>query len=169
MRVESLMMKEVRSVFPNDPLREAARVMWERDCGFVPVVRDPESRDIVGVLTDRDICMASYTRDQPLAEISVESVMSRAVRICKPEDRLEAAEEIMREAQVRRLPVVDVANQLVGVISLSDIAREAARERVRTGNEVLESQVGETLATICQPREITSGSAEVGRGTGDKK
>jgi CBS domain-containing protein len=157
-RVEQLMTKDVRSVCPSDSLRDASRLMYERDCGFLPVIRGGGSAKVVGVVTDRDVCMAAYARDQAPSEIRVESAMTTNVRWCRAGDRISGAEELMREAQVRRLPVVDEANQLVGVISLSDIALEAARERMGAEREVSEAEVGETLATISQPREIAARS-----------
>jgi CBS-domain-containing membrane protein len=151
MRVEKLMVKEVRSCTPSSDLNEAARIMWETDCGFVPVVEEGASGRVVGVLTDRDLCMASYTRGGNLKQIRVEDAMAREVLSCRPEDQLEEATATMRAAQVRRLPVVDEARGLIGVISLSDIAREAARQRSRKRPSVRPGEVADLLATICQP------------------
>lgn len=106
MRIEQLMTKDVATCGPDETLNRAAQLMWERDCGFVPVVESAERRRVVGVVTDRDACIAAYTRGHPLAEIRVGDVMSTRIRACKPSDDLAAAEETMREAQVHRLPVV---------------------------------------------------------------
>jgi CBS domain-containing protein len=157
MRIEQLMAKEVARCRPDETLHQAARLMWERDCGFVPVV-DGADR-VVGVVTDRDACMAVYTRGQPLEAIRVGDVMSKRVRTCKPADDLAAAEEAMREAKVHRLPVVDDADQLLGVISLSDLAREAARAPRSKRRSVSPAAVVETLARIREPREIEAGTA----------
>lgn len=155
MRVEQLMAKEVATCSPDETLHQAVRLMWERDCGFVPVVESAERR-VVGVVTDRDACMAAYTRGHPLAEIRVRDVMSTRVRACKPSDDLAAAEDVMREAKVHRLPVVDEAGQLIGVLSLADLAREAARGAGSKRRAVSPAEVGETLASIRQPREIAA-------------
>lgn len=157
MRIEQLMAKQVVRCRPDETLHQAARLMWERDCGFVPVV-DGADR-IVGVVTDRDACMAAYTRGQPLAEIRVGEVMSTRVRACKPGDDLAVAEEAMCEERVHRLPVVDDADQLLGVISLSDLAREAARETRSKRRRVSPAEIGKTLARIRQPREIAAANA----------
>jgi CBS domain-containing protein len=159
MRIDQLMTKEVATCGPDDALNQAARIMWERDCGFVPIVESAESRRVVGVVTDRDTCMAAYTRGQPLPEIRVGDVMSTRIRTCKPADDLAAAEETMREAQVHRLPVVDDADQLLGVISLADISREAARQTGSKRQEVTPAEIGETVAKIRQPREIAAATA----------
>jgi CBS domain-containing protein len=159
MRIEQLMATDVATCNPDDTLNQAARIMWERDCGFVPVVESAQSRRVVGVVTDRDVCMAAYTRGKPLPEIPVRDVISTRIRACKPGDTLAAAEETMREAQVHRLPVVDEADRLLGVISLADLAREAGRERGSKRREISAAEIGETLATIRQPRAIGARTA----------
>lgn len=155
MKVEQLMTKDVASCGPDESLSRAAQVMWERDCGFVPVVETGDGARVVGVLTDRDACMAAYTRGKPLEEIRAGDVMSRHVHSCKPTQTLAAAEEKMREGQIHRLPVVDDAGQLLGVISLADIARVAEQQKGRKRPQVSVSDVGDTLASIRRPREIS--------------
>jgi CBS domain-containing protein len=157
MRVDKLMTKEVATCGPDDTLNRAAQLMWERDCGFVPVIE--QSRRVVGVVTDRDACMAAYTRGKPLPEIRVRDVMSTRVRACRPTDDVAAAEESMRESQVHRLPVVDDGDHLLGVISLADIAREAGRKAGSKSPEVSPAEIGETLARIRQPRAIAAAHA----------
>jgi CBS domain-containing protein len=87
--------------------------------------------------------------------------MANEVRACNPGDSLAEAEAIMREAQVRRLPVVDRGERLLGLLSLADLAEEAAHERERRGRkrEITEAEVGETLAAICRPRPKAIGAA----------
>ncbi len=156
MKIEQLMTKEVGACQPDDSLGHPARIMWERDCGFVPVTESREDRRVMGVVTDRDICMATYTKGRPLDQIRVRDIMSTGVRSCKPSDTLETAEAAMREAQIHRLPVVDDADQLLGVISLADIAREAAREVGSKRQLVTTAEVGATLAGITQPRTLAA-------------
>ena len=156
MKVERLMTKGVFTCAPGDTLNEAARIMWEHDCGIVPIVEDAATRRVVGIVTDRDACMAVYTRGQPLAQIRVGDVMSTGVASCRAGEEVREAEQAMRSAQVHRLPVVDDANQLLGVISLADIAREATREAGSRRQEVTAVEIGETLAAIRKPREIAA-------------
>ena len=153
MKVEQLMTKAVVCCTPGDTLNDAARIMWERDCGVVPVIGTDGSQRVIGMLTDRDICMAAYTQGQPLSRIRVRDVMSRGVQSCRPGQDVADVEGAMRDAQLHRLPVVDDAGQLLGVISLADIAREAAREARSKRQEVTVAEVGETLAAISPPRE----------------
>ncbi len=127
-RVEQLMSRVVATCRPDDRLNAAARIMWERDCGVVPVTMpDGDAERVVGMLTDRDVCMAAYTQGRPLEELVVSSAMSRTVHACAPGDSLPAALERMAAARVRRLPVVDGAGRLVGLLSFADVAHEDAR------------------------------------------
>lgn len=124
MKVQDVMTGAPCSCKPTDALVVAARIMWEDDCGCVPVVDDHGA--LVGMVTDRDACMAAYTRGRRLDEIQVGSVMARQLCSCSPEDSLSEAERYMQEYQVRRLPVVDAHNRLVGVLSCNDLIRHAA-------------------------------------------
>jgi CBS domain-containing protein len=120
--VRAFMTDAVFSCSPGQTLNVAAQLMWEHDCGVVPVV---DEQRLVGIITDRDICMATYTKGLPPAAISVGDTMARHVHTCGPGDSLERAAALMAEAQVRRLPVIDADRRLVGIISLADIARSA--------------------------------------------
>ena len=151
MKVESVMSKEVGRCLQSETLNEAARVMWERDCGIVPIVESRETGRVVGVITDRDICVAAYTQGRRLAEIPITEVMAKRVVSCRPSDELKAAEQLMRRAQVHRLPVVDASDQLVGLLSLADIARATTRGKPA---DVTAGEVGETLAAIRRSRAL---------------
>ncbi|RYZ05850.1 MAG: CBS domain-containing protein [Myxococcales bacterium] len=122
-RVVDLMKKDPITCQPHDDLSEAAKLMFEGDFGVVPVV-DEQGKPI-GMLTDRDVCMAAYTRGVSLRELTVESAMSRSVASCRPSDTLRLLMDAMATYQVRRMPVVDEAGKLVGIVSLADVARLA--------------------------------------------
>jgi CBS domain-containing protein len=114
----------------------------------VPVV-DEDGRP-VGIVTDRDLCMAAYTRGRPLHEMRVESMMSTALRTCRDTDAVEVAERTMADAQVRRLPVVDDHGRLVGIVSIADLARAPRGAHRRQAL----ADVGETLAALSRPRRL---------------
>jgi CBS domain-containing protein len=152
MKVADLMTRGAHTCRAGESLADAARIMWEHDCGFVPVVDDNGSGRLVGAITDRDICMAAYTQGRPLEQIPLGTAMSRHVHRCAPGDRLASAEAAMRSHKVRRLPVVE-NERVVGVISLSDLARAAAR---RGRERVSDMEVGETLAAISEPRQLAA-------------
>lgn len=151
MRVEHIMTRQVSSCGTDDTLVQAAQLMWDRDCGCLPVCSDNGANRVVGVITDRDICMSALFKGKPLYELRVADAMSRQLQACRLSDSLNHVEKMMSQARVRRLPVVDDQGSLVGMISLADLAREAARENTAPKQEVTETEVGDTLANICQP------------------
>jgi len=151
MLVGDVMHKDVDTCLTSDSLCEAARIMWNRDCGFVPVVETRGSQRVIGVLTDRDALIAAYTRGKRLEELRVGDVMARNPKTCSPTDSVAAAEAKMTGAQVRRLPVVDSGGQLLGVLSLADIAHEFARERGAGKKGVSAAELSDLLAGVCAP------------------
>ena len=155
MRIRELMTQPVITCHQNEPLNKAARSMWERDCGSVPVVDDDGG--LVGMITDRDICMSAYTRNARLEDILIQNAMAKHVFSCRPDDTLDMAEQLMADKQIRRLPVVDQNNRPVGMLSMNDMARHAASTRRKNG---VEKEVVETLAAICQPRHRRAPSPE---------
>jgi CBS domain-containing protein len=155
MRIEQLMTKSPKSCQPGHTLSEAAQLMWDHDCGCLPVTAEDGSGRVVGMITDRDICMAAHLQGRPLRDLRVGEVMAKDVRACNPGDAPREAEAIMWEAHVRRLPVVDEADQLLGILSLADLAREAARQHWKRRREITEAEVGVLLAMICQPHAIS--------------
>jgi CBS domain-containing protein len=143
-------------------LNDAARVMWEADCGFVPVVEADGSERVVGVLTDRDICMAAYTTGLSLKEVAVDRVMATEVHACREQDSLSEAEAVMQEHQIRRLPVVGENDRIVGVVSLADLAVVASEDQAKKRPRVSPRQIVLTLGAIDRPRAASeaSGPAE---------
>lgn len=157
MKVSDLMTRAVCSCRAGSTLNDAARIMWEHDCGAVPIVDANDSSRVVGIVTDRDIAMAAYIRGQPLGSIPVEDVMARNPVTCEPDDSLEAAEQAMAEAHVRRLPVVDEGGRLIGLFSLAQLARAVSRadERHDEREHPLATQLGDTLSRICISRRAS--------------
>jgi CBS-domain-containing membrane protein len=146
MQVEQIMNRHVKVCRPQDSLNKAAQIMWEEPCGAVPVV-DEQSRPI-GFLTDRDICMAAYTQGKPLAALRVETAMARKVISCAAEDDVHAAAQLMRQNHMRRLLVINQDGTLLGLLSLDDLAREAARTLRGGVNEELRNLVLEVHLAI---------------------
>jgi CBS domain-containing protein len=146
------MTKDVQVCRPSDSLNHAAQTLWEKDIGTLAVVGDDGSNRLVGILTDRDICMAAYTQGGSLSNLFVGTTMSRNVKACTPMTTLEEAAHEMAKAQVHRLPVVDGSRQLLGMLSLADLAREAARKPSARGTAAGFALVGKTFAAIAAPR-----------------
>lgn len=151
MRVQGIMSNPVVTCRPEDCADTAAQLMWEHDCGSIPVVSD--DGHLVGILTDRDVCMAAFTTGQRLSEIGVADVMAPQVVSCAPEDPLEEAEHLMRDRQIGRLVVIDHQGTPVGVLSLGDIARYALSSQRR---DIMEHQLVQTIAAIRTPRRRIS-------------
>ena len=147
MKVKELMSHNVASVSIDCVLADAARVMWEMDCGFVPVVEN--GGKVLGVVTDRDICMAVYTQGLAPAQIPVSVAMAHEVVTCREDDELLAAHSQMRKNQIRRLPVVDLRGTMVGVISMSDLARAS----LGASGSVAKRDLADTLAEISRERQ----------------
>lgn len=115
------LMKTPVACSPEDSLNRVAQIMWDVDCGVVPVVSS--SGSLVGMITDRDLCMAAYTRGATLGAMTAGSVMSKEVHSCGAGDSIGHAVRVMAEKQVRRLPVIE-DGKLVGLISLADVAQK---------------------------------------------
>src|SRR5271157_4292832 len=150
MKVKNLMRSDVKSCGALDSLNTAAQIMWDNNCGCVPVV-DQDLR-VVGMITDRDVCMAAYIQGISLKDAQVSNAMSKRVFSCKSGDDLGMAEQTMRQNKIRRLPVVDADTRLAGIISLDDIAREGERERAtKVARQVTDMEIAQTLASVCDP------------------
>lgn len=154
MLVGHLMTRDPRSCAPDDSLDVAARLLWDHDVGVVPVVLDGRT---VGVVTDRDVCMAAYTQGRPLRELPVHVAMSRAIHAVRPDDDVARAMQVMRDERVRRLPVVDERGALRGLLSITDLTLEASV------GDLAAQDVVDTLAAIGRPRFVrTSAPALAG-------
>lgn len=127
MKVQDIMTANVETCSPDSDLGAAATTMWKRDCGSVPVVDN--ERKVVGMITDRDICMAVATRNKLASEIKVGEVISGKVYACAPDDDVRDALETMQSAQLRRLPVVDADGVLHGILSINDVVLHSKKGR----------------------------------------
>jgi CBS domain-containing protein len=148
MRVEQIMRGEARTVSPGSHLAAAGRLMAEIDCGVLPVVG--EAGRVVGIVTDRDLCLALARLDRRPSEITVEQVMSRDVHACAVGDDLRRALATMATFQVRRLPVLGADGTLHGILSLDDVALHAHAQIETELGDVLYADVARTLAAICE-------------------
>jgi len=140
MNVSELMTKPVRTCHIKDSANVAAQLMWDNDCGAIPVVDD--GGRAIAVITDRDICMAAYTQGRPLCEIAVASAASRGVATLREDDSLHRAEQVMSEARVRRVPVVDSDGRPIGILSITDLARQTPLFAGGVASRLLGTMVG---------------------------
>ena len=147
MRIQDIMSKPAVVCGETESLNTVARHMWDHDCGVIPIVT--EDGRIAGIVTDRDVGMAAYTRGKTLAEIPVAQTMARNVFSCRADDSLESAARVMTDNQVRRLPVLDADDRPIGIVSFSDIVRYASTMAHGDG---IDQEVVKGLAEITQPR-----------------
>jgi CBS domain-containing protein len=154
MRIRELMTTNVKSCNEDTDLAAAAKIMWDCDCGIVPVLNG--ERNVVGVITDRDICIAAATRSVIPADLRVRDVMSREVAVCAELDDVQSALSALKKRRVRRLPVVDDEGRLVGIVSLNDLA---GRAECRRGAELPGEEFLETMKVIGAHPKVTAAVA----------
>jgi CBS domain-containing protein len=125
MQVQEMMSQPVDVIDPDTTSREAARRMRDENIGALPV---RENGELIGMVTDRDIVARAAAENSLPSNTAVSTVMSQGIYYCFEDDSLEEAARIMAEHQVRRLPVLNRARQLVGIIAIADIARSGDKE-----------------------------------------
>lgn len=150
MKVKEIMTVNPRACTLTNSLADAAGLMWDNDCGILPVVA--EGGKVVGLVTDRDICMAGTLKGRELANIAVADVISGKVFSCKPDDDVHTALKKMQENKVRRLPVVAADGTLEGVLSMNDVVLKAEEAKEKQAPELSYSDVVNTYKSICQHR-----------------
>lgn len=148
MKVKEIMTGNVKTCDLNASLADAAKAMWDNDCGILPVLKD--GRELVGLITDRDICMGTATKDRSPSSISVEEVITGQVYSVMSEDDVQQALEIMRQRRVHRLPVVDPEGQLNGVLSMNDVVLNAKERDGKKIPEIGYADVVRTYQAICE-------------------
>lgn len=150
MRVEHVMTQDVQACRPETNLSAAAIQMWKSDCGVLPVVT--ATGEVVGMITDRDICMAAATKHRDAATIRVKEVISGKVYACSPDADIHTALNVMRQKQVRRLPIINGEDgKLVGILSIDDIALKA---EVGLRADLSAQDLENTLRAICAHRTL---------------
>lgn len=135
MIVKDIMRKGVATCAPDSDLASVIDTMRERDCGFLPVV---DSHGIVvGVITDRDVCLAGGTKHRALARVSAKETMSRPVFSCFPDENVKVVLETMAKHRVRRLSVLNKSGHLEGVMSIDDIVSAPPRRGAPTADDIV--------------------------------
>jgi CBS domain-containing protein len=148
MRVDEIMRSEARTASPSTTLAAAGRLMAEVDCGVLPVVE--QGGRVVGVVTDRDLCLTLARLDRKPSEVPVAQAMSREVHACAVGDDLRRALATMATFRVRRLPVLGADGMLRGILSLDDVALHAHAQIEGEIGDVLYADVARTLAAVCE-------------------
>src|SRR6266851_1699970 len=147
MRIKHVMTKDPRCCLPTDSAMKAASIMREEHAGVVPVSESDQNRRIVGVVTDRDLCMNVVAEGCDPHTTTVEECMTTRVVSCSSNDAVEKVTELMRENQIRRVPVVNDACELQGIVSLADVVERAT---------IKSTQTHETLKSVSAPTDVAS-------------
>lgn len=138
MKVKDCMCHEVAYLTPESTVQDCAKLMCNKHVGCIPIC--DTNQKIVGLVTDRDVLLRSIACEKDAKTTPVSDIMTCKVCCCSPEEEVEQAEQTMSNEQIRRLPVVDENNKVIGIITLGDLC---ASKNVNTAN------VCETLENIC--------------------
>lgn len=130
MKVQDIMTSDAQCCGPDTNLAAAAKMMWDSDCGALPVLN--AQGQVMGMVTDRDICMAAATKNKPPSEIAVWETTAGKAYICRPTDDVHTALDIMKRERVRRLPVVDEDGVFQGIIAMNDFLLAAQEAKGRS-------------------------------------
>ena len=152
MLTHDLMTQEVEMCTFEDTAQQAASIMSRRNCGFVPVVLDHETKILVAVLTDRDLVLFLSKTNRRPSEVKVGEFCTRFPKTVFANTEIHEVEELMKEYQIHRLPVIDNVGKIIGVISLKDLADEAWRDVNDFQPEVSEREIAEIVEVISRAR-----------------
>jgi CBS domain-containing protein len=131
MNVREIMSKDPICCTPESTVVEAAKLMVDNDCGQIPVVKDQQSRQLVGVLTDRDICCRVVARNLSPASTRVRDCMSSPVASVTLETSIAECCRVMDDHVVRRVPVVNEQGACCGIVSQADLVEKAPKDYAR--------------------------------------
>jgi len=151
MKIRDIMTRNVRFCGPRDTLAHVVNTMWHGDCGILPIV--DKSGKVIGVISDRDVALAVWRKDRAPADIRVDELPIAKLYCCAPTDDTDDALRIMQRARVRRLPIIDERERLVGIISMDDLALHA-RESSDRPDLLTADKVVNTLKAICGARTM---------------
>jgi len=148
MKVKEVMMGTPYFCRPDTNLGSATELMWNANCGFLPV--ETSDGKVIGVVTDRDICVALGTRSRLAGDVFVGEVMTGKLYSCLPDDDVHVALQTMKEGKVRRLPAIAQDGTLVGVISMDDILVRTEPVSLGKEPELSTDEVVRTYRAITQ-------------------
>ena len=130
MKVKEVMSVSPTCCTPNDTAQNVAKMMCELNVGAIPVVADHQSRSLIGMITDRDLCCRVLAHGLDGKATPIQEVVTYNPAICRDGENVENCERLMQEHQVRRIPVVDKNNQVIGIVAQADLALKDKPERV---------------------------------------
>jgi CBS-domain-containing membrane protein len=114
----------------SDNAEMVARILCDRNIGSMPVIANQESRKLVGMITDRDLCCSVIAQGLDPKTTTIEKLISLAPFTCRDGENIETCERLMQEHQVRRVPIVDAEDRIIGIVSQADLALYDKADRV---------------------------------------
>jgi len=121
-KCSEVMTKNPVCCLPNDMVANVAELMNSGNIGSIPVIENEQTKKLIGIVTDRDLALKIVAKGLDAKSTKVETVMTRKVVTCRADDELQKALDAMAEHQLRRIPVVDADNKIVGIIAQADVA-----------------------------------------------
>jgi len=152
MKAQDLMTANAVTCGPGTNLAAAAGLMWDNNCGALAVTNDDGK--VIGLITDRDICIAVATRQRLASEIRVGEVITGEVWACAPRDGIQNLLQTMRHARVRRLPVIGEDGALQGIVSISDVVLRAEEAQGKQMPKLSHQDAIGTLKAVCGRRSL---------------
>jgi len=152
MIVQDIMTSDVQCCGPATNLAAAAKMMWDSDCGALPVLN--VQGQVMSMITDRDICMAATTKNKPAWDITVWETVSGKAHTCHMSDDVHTALDIMKREKVRRLPVVDEDGVLQGIVAMNDFVLLAGEAKGGKAPALSYEDVVRTMKAISAHRVL---------------
>lgn len=143
MKVSEIMTAAPTCCSRGEKVQQAANIMRDLNVGVIPVVESETDDTLVGLVTDRDLCLGIVARGLDPASEEVSSCMSEDIVSCQADDNVEKVVALMQKHQIRRIPVVDAENHIEGIVSLADITVRAH-----------EQDIAETITEISEPQGL---------------
>jgi CBS domain-containing protein len=154
MKVRHVMTRDPLCCLPSDTAQRAAGLMREAGAGAIPVVESHERPKLVGIVTDRDLCMSVVAEGRAPAATAVAECMTVKVVSCTAADSIQKATELMRENQIRRVTVVDQEGCLQGIVALADVVERGEVKAAETDATL--KKVSEPSAAPSKPRAASA-------------
>jgi CBS domain-containing protein len=151
MKVSEIMTRRPVCCWPSSSTLSAARLMQETDTGVLPVIQDPFTPRLVGMVTDRDLCLYVVAGGRDPASSWVDGCMTQDPVCCTEQDDISIPLDLMKRHRIRRLPVINEKHEVVGMLSLGDLVRKAGLEA---------APIVAALQSICQPAQTTKQRSE---------
>jgi len=136
-QVRDFMTQNPECVSERDSIRDVARIMKDKDTGVVPVV---DGKKVIGLITDRDIVVRGIAEGRDIESLRVNEVMTKHVRAVREDTPVNEVLDLMASAEIRRVPVVNGNQELVGIVSIGDISTNTNQD----------GKVGKTLESISE-------------------